>query len=385
MIKIRKYLVWFYMLSKRLLRQWSFLLLLCLIPMCTFFIHIAMTEESGVVHVLLCNEGEDSMAEEIITSLMNEKSVLRFSQCESEENAYQLIKKHKADVAWIFPKFFLDKMNRYTSGEDNEPFVKIIEREESMQNTIVREKLFGAIYRDYSRAIYENFSYSEIVNKEDVSPEKVRSYYDSLQRKGTIIQIERLNEMQQKKQTANYLTAPIRGILSLLIVLCSLAAAMYFLKEKNDGRFAWLSPKKRIIPAMASCFSATLLSGSAVLCALCLSGTWTGFLHELISMMLFMFATTGFCMTLSVFFRSPGKFGSLIPGLVIIMLVLSPIFFNLKVLPVARFMLPTHYYLYSVYNSSYYTFEIIYCVVVYGIGFLANYIFSERNDCRFTI
>ena len=380
MTRLRKGFIWFYMLSKRMLHKWSFLLLLCLVPLMIPLINVAMSLDSGIVHVVLCNEGNDKSAESIIHALMAEESVIRFSTVTTSEEAEKIVREHSADTAWIFLENFSEDLDAYTARNSSEPFIRIIERENTIATKIAREKLFGAIYSDVSYSVYKNFSYEEIVDAETVSEETVREYYDSTQRKNNIIKIEKLDaDENQKPSKVNYLTAPLRGILALLVMLCTITAAMFFLQDQARGSFDWLTPKKRIVPAMATCLSAACLSGVAVFIAILCSDITTGFSRELIPMILFLIAATGFCTLLCLFFRSPGRLGALIPGIIIAMLVLSPIFFNVKVLRPIRLMLPTHYYLHSIYNTSYYIYMLMYIAVIYLLIFVVNACLANKK------
>lgn len=375
----KRFFVWFYMLGKRLLHQWSFILLLCLIPVGALFTNMAMSGgDSGIVHILLVNEAKDDRAAKIINSLLNDEGVILFSESSSVRLAKTAVENHEADAAWIFPENFTENMDSYFTHKRTKPFINILERENSIPLRIAREKLFSAMYSDISYALYKNFTYSALVSEEQVPEDVLQKYYYNLQKNGSIISIERIGE-EKTQRSADYLTAPVRGILSLMVVLCTCAAAMYFLKEQSEGKFAWLSFRKRLMPAFASCLSAACISAIAVFLALWFSGISLGLVPELISMLLFAIATAGFCTTLSLFFRSAGKFGAVIPGLIIIMLVLSPIFFNFKILRPLRLLLPTYYYLQSVYNTKYYLYTAIYCLAVYTSGLLINYLFAERK------
>ncbi len=381
MKKFSKYFIWFYMLTKRLLFQRSFLILLCLIPCCMFFINLSFTRESGIVHIVLCSEAPDKTSDEIIRTLKESDTVIQFSLSDSEENAKKMVSSHKADAAWIFDADFSEKIDAYTKESfDREPLIKIMEREETIPLKIAKEKLFGATFKHISFSLYENFVYENLGTEKEISPCTAKKYYDSVQKGNEIVRIERLNATpQQKQNNSNYLTAPLRGILALMIVLCSLTAAMYFLKEQAQGKFSWLPAKKRIIPAIASCFGAAILSAIAVFFTLQFSGIFTSFGKELIAILLFIVSVTGFCTTLLTLFRSAGKFGALIPGIMIVMFVLSPIFFNLKLLRPIRLMLPTYYYLQSIYNAKYFVYALLYCITVYLLGFILNYVLAERK------
>ena len=380
MNKLSKYLIWFYMLTKRLLRQWSFVLLLCLIPCSILLTNIAMSEESGVVHILLCAEGNDAKTKEIIDNLINDDSIIRFSLCESPEEAEKIVANHKADAAWIFADDFTKKIDEYVKKSDiDEPFIRIIESESTIFSKIAKEKLFGEIYDSISYSIYENFVYSNIVSEEKVPQATLEKYYNKMQKGKDIVEIEHLNATPNDNKVT-YLTAPIRGILALMVVLCTLTSAMIFLREQSQGKFSWLPVRKRIIPAIASCFSAACLSALAAFITIQFSDISTSIGKEFFSMLLYILSVTGFCTVLLTFFKSSGKFGATIPGIIIVMLVLSPIFFNIKVLRPVRLMLPTHYYINSIYETTYYFYTLIYCFVIYTIAIISNYILAERKN-----
>lgn len=380
MTKFSKYFIWFYMLTKRLLKQWSFVVLLCLIPCIMLLVNLAMSKESGVVHIMLSTKDNDPKAAAVVDSLIEQDSNIRFSKCDSPEYAEKAVKNHKADAAWIFADNYSEKIDENAKKANaSEPLVTIIERESSVFLKIANEKLFGAVFGDLSYSIYENFVYKTLVSKEDVPESTVKEYYEKRQKGQDIVLVERLDSKPVENKVT-YLTAPVRGILSLMVVLCTLTAAMIFLKEQSQKKFSWLPARKRIIPATASCFSAAVLSALAVFATLMLSGNSTSLTNEMITMLLFVFATTGFCTVLLTLFNSAGKFGAMIPGIIIIMLALSPIFFNVKVLRPVRLMLPTYYYIHSVYNYDYYQYTVIYCVAAFAIAFVLNFVFAERKS-----
>lgn len=383
MTTIHKSLMWFYMLTKRLLRQWSFLLLLCLIPLVTFGASLAMKQESGVMHILLCNEGQDESAARIIDSLLNDGSIISFSGCDSLQEAKQLVAAQHADAVWIFPSDFSKKMDAFVSESISpEPFIQIIQSEDSMTLRIAQQKLFGAMAREFSLSNYKTFAYANIVTEEMVSFETLESYYDNRKQGGDIVRIRRLDsESEVDVGNMNYLTAPIRGLLSLLVVLCTLASTMYFLKEQSEGKFSWLPVNKRIIPALASCFSAALLSGTAVFIALQFAGISVHpAAYEACCMLVFVLASTSFCSVFCVLFRSAGKVGALLPGLLIVMLALSPIFFNVKVLKPVRILLPTVYYLQSIYNTQFLFYGIAYSLVSGSLSVVLNIVITSRSQ-----
>ncbi len=376
MNSMRKCFVWFCMLTKRLLFQWSFILILCIIPIVMPLANVFMNQESGVFHVALCNEDKSERSAEIIESILNRESVVRFTYVNTREEAERAVRTKKADAAWIIKDGFRENLIDHVNAERTGAVIDIIEQEETIITKISRELLFGAIYRDLSYEIYRDFSLD--VLSPDVPEEEMRSIYENQEKMGQVIVSRKLNTNKPVKSDVNYLTAPIRGILSLVMLLCSLAAAIYHLKDRKDGRFDWMSHRDRIAPAFASCLGAACISGAVVFIALIVSDVSTGFVNELLSMLLYIPAVTGFSLLLCVCIKSPGKLGALIPGIMIAALALSPIFFELAGVKIFSMLLPTYYYLYSVFDAMYYLYSIVYSIAIYIVAIAVNHIIAEK-------
>ncbi len=377
MKKTKKALIWYLMFSKRLLHKFSFIFLLCLIPAVIPLMNTVLSDDAGILKIVLCCEDDDPSSKKAIDTLQNSDGIIQYSVSHSKEQAMEAVRKFKADAAWIFRNNLSEAINQYALDESSDPLVHIIQREETVPLQISRELLHGALYGDIVYSVYSDFVKKNVLPENSVSDSQLREYYESTQRNGDIIKTERLNSSVPLMET-NYLTAPLRGILALLIMLCTMAAALYFLKDQSEGKYDWLPPQKRLIPAFASCLSASVFSAVAVFVSFQFTGLTTGFCRDLLGMILYVCCTTGFCINLCTLFRSPGKLGATIPGLIIIMLVLSPIFFNGTELRPIRLCLPPYYYLQSTYNNDYYIYSLVYCIVAYGLAFVLNFIMNKK-------
>ena len=74
--------------------------LLILIPLVIPVVNSMMKQESGVLHIVLCNEDNGTTSDEIYKSLLEKDSIIHFSSASAEE-AVNLVRGHKADAAWI--------------------------------------------------------------------------------------------------------------------------------------------------------------------------------------------------------------------------------------------------------------------------------------------
>ncbi len=384
MKKAKHYLTWFYMLGKRLLRQWSFVVLLCLITVMIPLGNMAMQEDSGLMKVTLCHEGEDVTANQIINSLLTKESMVHFTLAATREEATDLVANHKTDVAWIFPHDFSERLNQYAANQSRKPVVSVIRRESNMANQIVNELLFSAIFRDFSYDIYRNFSEEQIVDGQNVSQKTLEEFYLKLPKQDEVVKVEKTGDFESLA-SVNYLNAPIRGLLCVAVLLCTLTAAMHHLKDRSEGRFDWLPPQKRLIPAIGSCLAAATLSGGVMLLSLAVSNLSESVWNELIATVLLVICATGFSLLVSLPFSSYGKFGAVIPGILILSLVLSPIFFNFTELEGYFRLLPIYYYLNGIYQAKYHLWALIYAGIVYSLVIAGNCILSHRKQKKAVI
>lgn len=371
MKNLRKLFVWSFMLNKRLLKKASFLFVLCLIPVLVVSMNFFAQQESGVVRVALCSESNtDAVANRIVSSLDAEEGILDFRVMETVDDAYEAVENGEVDTAWIFHDNLQEKMEAYVTG-NREPFVTVVEREENVSLQLAREKLYGALYGDLSYEMYENFIYEELFTPEDVSQQELRETYDAVLNGNNIVVLEKLN-VGEMEETHNYLTAPLRGMLALVILLCGLAAILYYQKDRERGVYDWLSAKSHIRPAFGTCVAAVVDASLAVVLALALSGLFTTVSKELLAILFYIPAVVAFCMLLGTLSRKSDRMGQLIPFVMIIGLVLSPVFFNLISLRGLQMLLPTYYYLYAVHDSMYLLYAAIYSVITFTLNYVLH-------------
>lgn len=373
MKNIKKLFIWYLMFTKRLFRRYSFVLILLLIPISIPCAKIAMEQDSGILTVALCAEDKnDVLANEIIGKLTADDSIIRNVVYEDVHDAMNAVGHQEVDAVWVFREDMQKRIADFTSGVSKEPLVKVVVGEYSIPIQIANEKMFASLHPYIAYGLFEDYVYSGNAIPSTVSQETVRKHYDHYDYKGSIVKFVRLDATETEMTMGNYLTAPIRGILSLIIVMCGVAAAMYFLTDMAEGRYDWISYKKRMAPAFGSCLAATVVSSFAVLVALYLSGLATDGILEILSMLVYTFAVTGFSLVMCTVFRSPGRLGALIPALLIVMGVMCPIFFNVNFLGWFRWLLPPYYYLNAITSADYIVYMAVYSVCAYILAYLLN-------------
>lgn len=372
MDKIKKLLLWYHMFSKRLFHKRSFIFILLLIPVSVFCLKAALKEESGIVRIALFAENKNSIiASEIIDSLTQSDSIVTYTRYDSAEKARDAVQKQKENALWIFGEDIDTAIVDYATNKTSKPLVQVVSSEDTIPIKLSNEVLFGKLFKYISYESYKNFLYENVIS-EDFPEDIVKEYYTKYLNENGIVKLEYLNSDNKDVKTDDFLVTPIRGILSLLIVLCGFAAAMYFLTDIKDGRYDWLSSGKRLLPACALCLSAVVISCVFVFFGLLASGLMTNIGYEFIAMIIYALAVTSFCVVLCVLFRSAGNLGAVIPFFMISMLVLCPIFFNVNFFLGLRMIFPPHYYLNAVANPMYILYMVLYSLVMFVLAFILN-------------
>ncbi len=376
--KLRDFAVCFFLFCKRLLRKSAFLILLLLIPITALVMKTNLSDNGSVLRIGLCSENS-AVGNKIIENLTNgKKSIIGFEVYSTEVEARNAVIENKVDGAWIFPENLEKQISLNVKIGIAKPIVKVIERESTVPLRLSHELLFGELHPYISYSNYVTFTQKRYGGATDVDEEELKYYYDNANI-DQVIEIYKLGDEKTAKISTDFLTLPLRGMLSLIIVLCGIASVMYFLIDKSDGRFDRIPPIRRIVPAFCSCLAATLISGIAVIVSLGIMGSPIGLIYEICLMLLYIFCVCGFCMFLAVLFSKASLLGAFIPFIMIIMLVQCPIFFNMDSSRPLGFLLPPSYYLYAVYDVKYILYMAIYAVCSFAGSFVLNYLINAKR------
>lgn len=357
---MRRIAVWYILLNKRLFKKWSFLLILCIVPLLVVGMRLAAQQESGIVTIALCmKDPADELSAGIVEQLLGDSNVLRYVYCETEEAARELVESFQADAAWIFPEDLFGKLQASASRKLVRPVVTVVEREDNVPLTFSREVLSSALYPYFSYAVYEDFVRDDLGIVADEG--ELLAAYERTLVEGSLFHIEYFDG--QATEESNYLLAPLRGILALWLVLCGFAASMYFIQDEQRGTFSWMPVRHRLW--MAFGVHAVLLSDAvAVLLIACrLAGIFTLWYKEAVNAVLFMGCALAFCNLVRLLCGTPERLGSCIPILLMGMAVVCPVFINVNRFKPLQYLLPPFYYLRATHSTYH-----IYLMTAYICG-----------------
>ncbi len=343
MSSIRRFFLWYWLLTKRLVKRPAYLAVLLLIPLFAVAIALFSHQDSGVLTVALYLEDPaDPAASATAERLLNADSILLCVPMDSAEAAREEVRAGRADAAWIFGAGLegrLEAFARYGTGR----VITVVEREDNVFLMIAREKLYAALYPEMSFSLFRNYLVNEL-GAEGLSREELQIYYQSGFSAEEILRFSYVDGTEQEN-SGSYITAPLRGILALLLLLSGLASGMYCYREEREESFVWLSAaKRRLLPVLCH-ITAMVPPALAVLAALAMGGVWLGLGRELLMMLLYMPACAMFCEILRCLCPREEHYGALIPILAVAILVFCPIFVSMNLALSLRALLPPSYYL----------------------------------------
>ena len=367
--KLRRLALWYWLMTKRLLKKPSYLVLLLAVPLLTAAMTLAAQKDAGLVTVALAGGEGDAAAAAAKQQLLSVRGLLSCVEYPSPEEAIEAVKSAQADAAWIFRDDTEEEIRRLVTSSGSRGAVLVVEREETVFLRLAREELASVLYPSASRLLFRDHLAS--LSGDGTLPDDsvLEPYYRSLSRDQQVL-IFTYDDGQVQEPPRDFLTNPLRGLLSLLAALAALASCMFYYAEEEAESFLRLrGAAGRLLPLMCH-VCASVPVALAGLLALAVSGMLENLWAELALSALLCLSSAGFCETLRRVCRKQERLGALLPILMMVLLVLSPIFLHFKKFALLRSLLPTVYYLNGAYRGAPQARFFLYAAIALVLGAL---------------
>lgn len=379
---MRKFLMWFLLLNKRLYKKTTFIIILALIPIVIFALGAVAKEESGVISIAIASEGEnETLYNDIVDDLTTKSSLINFIEYDSYADAYNAALTGKVDIAWIFRQNLEDEIISFSQSlDEKDAVVNVVIRENNVITHLTLEKLSSVLYKYVSRNFYINYINEKLPELNDLTDSELLEYYDNFELKGTLFEFDNPSGNTIKKQSnSNYMTTPIRGLLAIIAVICGFAAAMFYSEDEKKGTFSWVKQRNKIFVQFGCVVIAVLNVSLVILISLFLSGVNVTIMRELLSTMVFVLCCSAFCVVVSQLCGRVHVLGCFIPIITVIMFVICPVFFDFGGFRRYQFIFPPTYYISSAYNNKYYLYSVIYFVICFALMIFINKIKQQKK------
>ncbi len=363
MKKLKRGLIWFLLLSKRVWKRPAFLALLVLIPLLTVGYKTLAKGDSGVMTVAYsCG---DEAAWEAVGELEAGSDMIRFVRCETSERAEELVRLGKADAAWIFPAELRARTAQFAATlKPEDAVVRVVQREENVALRLAREKLSAILMRLCARELYIGYVREKLPDLAALSDGELLEYYDDAFVADTLFTID---SGEVSKEASGYLLSPVRGLLGVLTVIAGAATAMYHFRDCETGTFAQVPLTRRPLVEWAMQLVSAVNVSAAVLLALWLSGLWAGPARELALLALNVLSVAGFSMLLRRLCGSLKTLGTALVLLVVVEIAVCPVFFDMVSVRTFQYLFPTTYYINGAFNERMLGWGLVYTAILYAL------------------
>lgn len=368
---MKRWFRWLWMLSKRLYKRAAFLAILLLIPLAVLALDAAAQANSGFIHVVLSQtDPADPISSALVERFMSEQSLILFSYVDDPRAATDMVIAGEADAAWVFPNNMEEKMDRFvTSHYTRGGVVTVVEREQTVFSRIAREKLNFALQHYSAPACYLNFTRDHVKQLDALTDEQLMTYFNDVEFNQELFLFRTPDGNTSVEVDNNYLMAPVRGLLGVLMVLCGLAAALFYLRDEEKDTFALVPLRRRGWVAYACLFIAVLNVSVVTWLALVCGGITTSAWLEIPILLLYAVCCAAFCLLLLRLCGSIRVLASVMPILLTVMIVACPIFFDLHLDLWIKLLFPPTYFVSAPFDGWYLLYMVAYAAVCVGLAF----------------
>ena len=349
---MRKIFTWYYLLNKRTLKNYSYIVLFLLLPLLAFSLKIISLRDSSVLKVGLYTDANSGLSKDIIKELIKEDSIINFIEYKDEESAYEDLQV-KLDALWILPDDLVEAINNNLYKKKH--VVKVIEARKSSILGISREKLFAKLYPYISKALYkkymeEKFPYLKD-NKE--GEEELDAYYEARKINDDIIEFVSLDKdgYIEKKTDKSFILSPLRGFLAIWLFLVAMISAMFYKKDIDAGLWVWIDRRLKSAFSFLYIIAITSTAALIMLVAIYVSGLGIALYKEVVSLFFYVIALALVSNILRVIFNNIYIYSAFIPVILIVSVILSPIFIDLS-RPLLQCTVPVYHYINSIHTLS---------------------------------
>lgn len=365
---MKRTLIWLWLLTKRLYKRPTFLVLLALIPALVLGYSATARDDSGVVTIALAREDQDPLAVELMDKLPTESQLIRYIVCDSRQAAEAAVRRGKADSAWIIRAGMTENAARFVQSRSRaDALVDVLQREKSVALRLTLEKLSGQLFLYCARALYIPYIRQNVPGLDHLSDDALWESYQNSQIGDTLFQYDSVGSPIAQ---VSYLLSPIRGLLAVTVVLCAGAGAMYYLEDRRKGTFGWVALKRLPLTELRCQAVCVGNVAAVVLLALAVSGLAGSVLTELPALVLYSLCCAVFGMLLRQLCGNIHVLAAVLPVLVVVMLVVCPVFFDLGALRQLQYLLPPTYYINAAYNPVYLLYMAGYTAILAGLYWL---------------
>lgn len=329
---------------KQYLKKPLFLTILLLIPLLTMMLsNSSNPEKSPSIQIGFYTSGNSTELHTLSEHLTNNDSLFTFISYSSEAALRNDVAKGFLECGYIIPDNLFDQLLDNKKKE----LVRVITSPKTTMAPMINETFYAAVFEQLSGLLLTRYlteqssiaSYCpDYFDRDDITHRY--HYYLS---NGSTFSFQYLGApTEYQLTTKDILLSPIRGILSILILLCAFCGALAYYNQQNNPLYQ--KPLIRLVNITIPTLFATMFSLVSIL----FSEIHQGIVKECLAILLYSIACIIFLFVLSTLIKNRELFSSILPVFLLACMIFSPIFLDVTTLvpslkPVSYLFLPTYY------------------------------------------
>lgn len=357
---MKKILTWILLFQKRILKKPMFQITILLIPILLFLLFTFNKSSDSLVRVALIS-GNDEYSQNFVKDLLDSSNhVISYYQCYDENQMRKDVLTGKAECGYIMPDDMPQKISQFSSKK-KQGIITAIVKKESISTKIVNEIIYGRLFSERAYPVLKDFINEKqpdrLTSAED---EKMYDTFSKYLIEPLMFSFEyadgsKNDLLNNDDSSHNYYMLPVRGILSVLILVSSMSGVLMLSNDDRKNTWGFIRLSKRPAFNYFYIFMSILPIAICSLAAIFITGISTNVLNEIRLMVLYTLLLTGFSSLLKALIKNIYVLCSLIPVTVLLSLIICPVFIDIgSIVPQSRFVrlfLPTNYYLDSIYSG----------------------------------
>lgn len=330
------------------------------------------------VALFSCAPESDALTENFLTEMLSlSNSSIQFYRCGKEETLREDVISGKAACGYILPEDPNQAIESYIA--DGTPFVRAIRAKHAnnISLKIVDEIVLGKLYQPFSYSFLKNFLTQK--TGEEPDEEELQNFYTANCSKELLFTFEYADKSSNailNSETANYMLLPIRGIVSVLVLIACMSGGILWYSDQKSRLSALMDPKKRRLCSLLSLTLPAAFAAITGLFTIKITGIAERMLTEIPAMFFLFLGCCCLTHLLCHVFSKAEYFLAAIPVLAISSLLLCPVFISVSsflpwTAPVSR-LLPSSYYLTGLHDPSMPGQMLLYCAICLLLAALPN-------------
>lgn len=376
---MKRTMTFFLLFIKRLCKKPAFVVILLIMPILVLAFCIILKDSDNTVRVALYNDGNDEEIDRVIEDILAKESAVDFYKSDSVSVLRADVLTNTAECGFVFS----DGVWEALRNEDAEEMITIYQSTKSTMTDYMKEEVYSVMYRYLAIELLEDYLDEQEVQNTAERNEYLKEHYESYLSDGGVFEITYYDggksvttEISAVAGNKDYLKKPIKGTLSIFMMIASLAGAVFWLTDEKNGVYKTLSFRERPYINLMVTFIPTMLSCIVAFACLYIGGIEEGFFTELVRMFSYSLLLTGMSNLLRIIIKNEVLLCSMLTMLIVVCLACCNIVLNLALyvpgIKLIRWLLAPNYYLDTMKNAKGILLTLTIGIVLILIGIFAD-------------